>query len=97
MHAAAHAALPDLSADRKPQGVPEAPPEPVARARDPVPDVEWWDALVINQPNYEPGPDGTVALKDSKITNLIEHPVPIEPPVEKPPPAPQALKLTKKV
>ena len=36
-------------------------------------------------------------LKENKISCLIEHPVPIEPPVERPPPPPQALKLTKKV
>jgi hypothetical protein len=42
-------------------------------------------------------PDGRVALRDQKITNLVEHPVAIEPPVEAPPPAPQALKLTKQV
>jgi pre-mRNA processing factor 3 (PRP3) len=64
---------------------------------EPVPEMEWWDALVYDQPTYAPGPDGRVALRDQKITNLVEHPVAIEPPVEAPPPAPQALKLTKQV
>jgi pre-mRNA processing factor 3 (PRP3) len=98
LHAAASAPLPDSAPLPRAPGIPEAPPEPPApRIREPVPAVEWWDAAVLDQPTYDPGPDGMVALKEAKITNLIEHPVPIEPPVEKPPPAPQALKLTKKV
>ena len=69
----------------------------VSRARAPVPEMEWWDVAVLAQATYEPATDGTVALKDSKVTDLVEHPVPIEPPMEAPAPAPQALKLTKQV
>ena len=36
------------------------------------------------------------AVKISKITIYVEHPVPIEPPAEAPPPPPQPLKLTAK-
>lgn len=61
----------------------------------PVPDMEWWDALIYDQSSYAPGPDGRVPLRDAKITALVEHPVAIEPPAEAPPPPPQALKLTK--
>lgn len=32
----------------------------------------------------------------AKVTHLIEHPVPLEPPAEGPPPPPQPLKLTKR-
>ena len=81
-----------------PEDAPALPPEPIViSAQEPPPTIEWWDAAVLDQPDYAPGPDGSVRLKDTKLTNLIEHPVPIEPPVEKPPPPPQALKLTKKV
>jgi hypothetical protein len=73
----------------------EAPPPPM-RVED-VPIMEWWDELVLDQPHYDLQEDGTVAVRLNKVTNLIEHPVPIEPPTEAPLPAPQALKLTKKV
>lgn len=36
-------------------------------------------------------------LKAEAITNLVQHPVLIEPPAEAPPPPPQPLKLTKRV
>lgn len=86
--------------DRTPAAPPpaEAPGQLFSRqGRAPVPDIEWWDAAVLAQATYEPQDDGLVLLKENKISCLIEHPVPIEPPVERPPPPPQALKLTKKV
>jgi hypothetical protein len=69
----------------------------VRAAREPPPEVEWWDAAILAQPLYADATEGKIAIKENKITNLVEHPVPIEPPVEAPPPAPQPLKLTKKV
>jgi hypothetical protein len=65
--------------------------------REAPPKVEWWDAAVLAQDSYHEAIDGSVALKEGKITHLVEHPVPIEPPVQAPPPPPQPLKLTKKV
>lgn len=44
--------------------------------------------------NYKDIDEGTV--KEDKVTMLVEHPVPIEPPAEPAPPPPQPLKLTKK-
>jgi hypothetical protein len=35
-------------------------------------------------------------LRVGKLTRYVEHPVPLEPPDEGPPPAPQPLKLTKR-
>jgi U4/U6 small nuclear ribonucleoprotein PRP3 len=61
------------------------------------PDMEWWDAAVLAQTNYDVGAAGEVQVKEGKITNLVEHPVPIDPPVEGPRAAPQPLILTKKV
>jgi U4/U6 small nuclear ribonucleoprotein PRP3 len=58
---------------------------------DPIPDVEWWDALILFEKDY------TSTLLTDKITHLVEHPVLIKPPAEAPPPPPQPLKLTKKV
>ncbi|EIE27173.1 PRP3-domain-containing protein [Coccomyxa subellipsoidea C-169] len=49
---------------------------------DPIPDVEWWDARILRDPE--------------KITILVEHPVPIDPPAEEPPPPPMPLMLTAK-
>lgn len=63
---------------------------------EPVPDIEWWDAAVLARGDYEAGDSGVVEAKPNKITNLVEHPVPLEPPVEAPAVAPRALMLTKK-
>ena len=41
--------------------------------------------------------DGTRGLIRGKITALVEHPVPIEPPAEPEPPPPRPLMLTAKV
>jgi hypothetical protein len=38
-----------------------------------------------------------IAVLHAQITNLVEHPVPIDPPAEEPPPPPRPLMLTKKV
>lgn len=59
----------------------------------PIPDVEWWDArILVNKAKYE----NPLKIKENRITALVEHPEPLEPPIEVPPPAPQPLKLTKK-
>ncbi|KAF8055027.1 hypothetical protein N665_1305s0014 [Sinapis alba] len=64
-----------------------------------IPDVEWWDASVLNSGIYGDIADGTITdgdLKIEKLTHYIEHPRPIDPPAEAAPPPPQPLKLTKR-
>lgn len=61
-----------------------------------VPDVEWWDKLLLTHGSYEDVGDEHVELRPNKITFYVEHPVPLEPPAEVPPPPPQPLKLTQK-
>jgi U4/U6 small nuclear ribonucleoprotein PRP3 len=50
-------------------------------------DVEWWDLIYLEDGDYE-------KVNESKITNLIDHPVLLEPPSEKPSTGPLPLKLT---
>ncbi|KAK9741455.1 hypothetical protein RND81_03G107300 [Saponaria officinalis] len=69
------------------------------KEKEPIPEVEWWDVPLLRSGNYvEFDDDGSLEekLKMDKITIYIEHPEPIEPPLETPPPPPQPLKLTKK-
>uniref|UniRef100_A0A1J3JCN3 U4/U6 small nuclear ribonucleoprotein Prp3 n=1 Tax=Noccaea caerulescens TaxID=107243 RepID=A0A1J3JCN3_NOCCA len=69
------------------------------KPKDPIPDVEWWDASILNNGLYGDMADGTITdsdLKIEKLTHYIEHPRPIEPPAEAAPPPPQPLKLTKR-
>eukprot|EP01023_Acetabularia_acetabulum_P055606 TRINITY_DN6432_c0_g1_i2.p1 TRINITY_DN6432_c0_g1~~TRINITY_DN6432_c0_g1_i2.p1 ORF type:complete len:479 (+),score=95.77 TRINITY_DN6432_c0_g1_i2:36-1472(+) len=64
----------------------------------PVPEIEWWDAKLLpaGAESYEQNPDGKFQFKESMLTNLVEHPVPIEPPIDDEPPPIQPLKLTSK-
>jgi len=75
-----------------------------APAPEPLPAVEWWDRRLL-QPGATAYPDlsaGTgaaalaAALRPGRVGRLVEHPVPIEPPAEAPPPPPPPLKLTKR-
>ncbi|CAA7015683.1 unnamed protein product [Microthlaspi erraticum] len=69
------------------------------KPKDLIPDVEWWDASILNSGLYGDMADETIAdsdLKIEKLTHYIEHPRPIEPPAEAAPPPPQPLKLTKR-
>lgn len=62
--------------------------------------MEWWDARILQHETYDDVLGANAAaplLRDERITALVEHPVLIDPPSEAPPPAPQPLKLTKKV
>ncbi|XP_050384932.1 protein RDM16 isoform X2 [Argentina anserina] len=70
-----------------------------AKPKDPIPEVEWWDVSFLQSGTYGELVDGRIPedrLKLDKITIYVEHPQPIEPPVEPAPPPPQPLKLTKK-
>ncbi|XP_060175360.1 protein RDM16-like isoform X2 [Lycium barbarum] len=69
------------------------------KQKEPIPEVEWWDAPLLRSGTYGDVVDGNVTnehLKIEKITIYVEHPRPIEPPAEPAPPLPQPLKLTKK-
>lgn len=61
-----------------------------------VPEVEWWDRRLLEHESYAAAllPDGGVALKAGRVTHLVEHPVPLEPPRPEVAPPPQPLKLT---
>jgi len=80
---------------------PEAEAEPVRPPLEPVPDIEWWDVRICAEGATYDGMAGAAAedafLLRDKITNLVQHPVPVEPPAEAPAPAPRPLMLTKKV
>jgi U4/U6 small nuclear ribonucleoprotein PRP3 len=60
---------------------------------DPPPAIEWWDAKLVPNDTYV-GFD--INHSSGLINNLIQHPVPIEPPGEGPVPAPRPLMLTEK-
>lgn len=61
------------------------------------PEIEWWDEALVS--SYE-NLDDTSALKidsdDSIVTNLIQHPVALEPPQDKNMLAPKPMYLTSK-
>ena len=47
-----------------------------------VPDVEWWDAHIMDPNSIVNGYGDTLIIRDGAITNLIEHPIqmmPLEP------------------
>ncbi|KDP46093.1 hypothetical protein JCGZ_06604 [Jatropha curcas] len=68
------------------------------KPKEPIPEIEWWDASLLPSGNYSGIDGGNIRdkLKMEKITIYVEHPRPIEPPAEPAPPPPQPLKLTKK-
>ncbi|XP_022139033.1 protein RDM16 isoform X4 [Momordica charantia] len=69
------------------------------KTKEPIPEIEWWDVSLLHSGTYDDVGDGFVAndkIRKDKITIYVEHPRPIEPPVEPAPPPPQPLKLTKK-
>lgn len=63
------------------------------KQQEEIPHIEWWDSYVFNQdPNT-----GELVINDEAITNLIEHPIQLQPPAQGEN-GPQVLKtiLTKK-
>ena len=57
---------------------------------------EWWDAPLLADGTYDDVRDGAWNVAEDKMTLYVEHPVPMEPPVEDEAPPPQPLMLTKK-
>lgn len=56
-----------------------------------IPDIEWWDELVLRDGQY---PEGEKVTNDALISDLwayVEHPVPINPPSYAEPSAPPVL------
>jgi U4/U6 small nuclear ribonucleoprotein PRP3 len=47
---------------------------PKGQKADKVPDIEWWDQLVLGAHNYEDW-----KIREGAITNLIEHPIQLQP------------------
>lgn len=61
-----------------------------------IPDIEWWDQVFLPKSTYD-DPEALEALNNSPaITNLIQHPVAIEPPIDFNFSAARPLMLTKK-
>ena len=81
------------------QRAPAAAPEPEQIPLEDIPEMEWWDARILTQPeNYEGflSSEGG-SMREDRVTLYVEHPVPIEPPAEPTAPPPMPLMLTKKV
>lgn len=68
-----------------------------AAPQDAIPEVEWWDARILVQPDsYAVPMDSDRYINEEKITIYVEHPVPLEPPVAEAPAPPMPLMLTSK-
>lgn len=64
---------------------------------DVPPEIEWWDEALV--PSYEALDDSSslkIYSEDSIVTNLIQHPVALEPPQDRNAPAPKPMYLTSK-
>lgn len=61
-----------------------------------IPNVEWWDSVVLTNDSYVEDEEGKIPLKESAITNLVEHPIQVRPPSEPLKPAYMPVFLTKK-
>ncbi|KAK6635467.1 hypothetical protein RUM43_007637 [Polyplax serrata] len=61
---------------------------------DIVPDVEWWDLVVMSGDRYPK--DGTLNVREEAISNLVEHPTQMKPPNEPSKPTFLPVFLTKK-
>ncbi|KDR24472.1 U4/U6 small nuclear ribonucleoprotein Prp3 [Zootermopsis nevadensis] len=60
-----------------------------------IPDVEWWDSVILTEENYIVR-NGKPLLKESAITNLVEHPIQLRPPTDPLKPVYMPVFLTKK-
>lgn len=47
---------------------------------DDVPQMEWWDSVILVNDLYTLNDNNKIAIRESAITNLIEHPTQIKPP-----------------
>ncbi|KAG8035535.1 hypothetical protein G9C98_006981 [Cotesia typhae] len=60
-----------------------------------VPNIEWWDSVILAS-GYPVNEDEQVQIKNSTITNLVEHPIQMRPPTESTRPVYMPVFLTKK-
>ncbi|KAF3765924.1 Pre-mRNA-splicing factor 3 [Cryphonectria parasitica EP155] len=61
------------------------------------PEIEWWDeALVTSYDTLDDPSSLKIQGEDTIVTNLIQHPVALEPPQERNAPAPKPMYLTSK-
>jgi U4/U6 small nuclear ribonucleoprotein PRP3 len=49
---------------------------------DVIPEVEWWDALILSIGRYPPGDEELSKDSFKNLSNLVEHPIPVYPPGE---------------
>lgn len=97
MAAKAAAAGPSKDVNLIPLGQRASAPEVEAKAKvEPVPEVEWWDAPLLENKHYDSVRGGNWKVNATKMNIYVEHPVKLEPPMEAAAPPPQPLKLTKK-
>ncbi|XP_035784244.1 U4/U6 small nuclear ribonucleoprotein Prp3-like [Anopheles albimanus] len=47
-----------------------------------VPSMEWWDSVILTDDLSTVDAQGTISIRESAITNLIEHPTQMRPPNE---------------
>lgn len=66
-------------------------------SKNTIPDVAWWDASLFEFGFYPHSIENLTddILRVKMITIYMEHPLPVEPPVETAPPPPQWIKRTK--
>lgn len=66
--------------------------------RDPPPNIEWWDLPLLKDGSYDSPLDHGILSEEGEpvISNLIQHPIPIQPPNSDNVP-PMIVMLTKKV
>ncbi|EPS41639.1 hypothetical protein H072_4457 [Dactylellina haptotyla CBS 200.50] len=66
--------------------------------RDAPPEVEWWDQGLCANGSYDDTTSNNLKInsEDSIITIYVQHPILLDPPMEKHVPAPKPLPLTKK-
>ncbi|CAJ0951503.1 unnamed protein product, partial [Mesorhabditis belari] len=56
---------------------------PAGHTSDIIPDIEWWDQIVLEKNNYDEIPDETVPARYADtISELVEHPIQLRPPTE---------------
>ncbi|XP_017467766.1 PREDICTED: U4/U6 small nuclear ribonucleoprotein Prp3 isoform X1 [Rhagoletis zephyria] len=63
---------------------------------DDVPAMEWWDSVILTQDLNTSDESGKISIRQSAITNLIEHPTQMKPPNEPLKPVYLPVFLTKK-
>ncbi|XP_034233784.1 U4/U6 small nuclear ribonucleoprotein Prp3 [Thrips palmi] len=70
---------------------------PKEQAEDHVPNVEWWDSVILlKRDGYKADESGTIPIKEQGITHLVEHPIQMRAPTDPLKPIYMPVFLTKK-